>query len=186
MATVKQVLSAGIRHVLPCNGYFFQLLAASAPISINFRVAGSSQPDQHERIPIGFWYESRQPLTFVEVESTIDQEIEYLYAIGRTGVDHSETITTLSQATVITDSDPETVGIVSDQVLAANPGRRRAIFRADDSNTGMIYLGGAGVTPANAAIILTAGDTYIEDSAAPAEFYAVASMADQVLRLSEA
>ena len=186
MSTVKQTLTANQRHKLPCNGYFFQLLAASAPLSINFLTANSSQPDQHENIPVGFWFESKQPLVYVEIESTISQEIEYLYSNGRTGVDRSETLTVLAQGSAIGDLDSETVGAVRVKVLDINLGRKRVIFAADGANTGVIALGGAGVSLLNAALLLSAGDTWVEDSAAVAEFHAVASAAGQVLRMSEA
>ena len=152
----------------------------------HFLTANSSQPDQHENIPVGFWFESKQPLVYVEIESTISQEIEYLYSNGRTGVDRSETLTVLAQGSAIGDLDSETVGAVRVKVLDSNLGRKRVIFAADSANTGVIALGGAGVTLLNAALLLSAGDVWVEDSAAVAEFHAIASAAGQVLRMSEA
>lgn len=186
MATVKQTLLANVKYKLPCNGLFFQLLAASAPLSLDFRVQSSSQPDLHESVPVGFWYKSNQLLSYVEVESNIAQEITYLYAMGQTGVDRSETITTLSQGSVITDTAPAVVGVASSLVLAATASRKRVIFTADSANAGTIALGGASVTLANSAILLDAGDSFIDEKAAIAEYHAIASIAAQGLRISEA
>lgn len=186
MATVTQQLTANTVTRLPCNGYFFQLLSASAPLSLDFRIANSSQPDLHKSVPVGFWYKSNQLLNYVEVLSTIAQEITYLYALGQTGVDRSETITTLSQGSVITDNAPAVVGVASSFVLAANSSRKRVIFTADAANTGTIYLGGNGITAVNGAIALSAGDTFIDESAAIAEYWAIASSNGQLLRISEA
>lgn len=186
MATVTQQLTANTRTRLPCNGYFFQLLSASAPLQVDFFAANKAQPDRHSNIPVGFWYKSNQQLTIVEVESATDQLISYLYADGQTGVDRSETITTLSQGSVITDNAPKVVGVASSLVLAANSSRKRVIFTADAANTGTIALGGSSVTLANSAILLDAGDSFIDDKAAIAEYHAIATLAAQGLRISEA
>lgn len=186
MATVTQQLTANTRHKLPCNGSFFQLLSANAPLKVNFYSVNNAQPDSHENIPQGFWYKSNTRLDFVEFESATDQLVSYLYAQGQTGIDRSETVTTLAQGTVITDTAPVSVGIASALALAANAGRKRVIFTADAANAGTIALGGASVTLANSAILLEAGDSFIDDKAAIAEYHAIATLAAQGLRISEA
>lgn len=186
MATFKQTLTANKIHKLSCNGYFFQLLSASANIKINFIVANTAQPDSHESIPVGFWFKSDKQLSYIEVESTVDQEISYLVANGQTGIDRSVLITELSQSTVISNKPRATVNNVLDIVATANDSRKRLMFRADETNTGVIYLGGADVTADNAVIALSADDVWLDNYSAKAAYYAIATAAGQKLRICEA
>lgn len=187
MATVKQTLTAGRTHKLPCNGYFFQLLNANASVDINFVVSGATpQTEQHNNIDAGFWFKSPSLLTFVEIKSSIDQDIEYVYSLGQTGYDRSQTLSKLLQGSVILNRDPLAVGTAQVQATTANNDRTRLVFTADAANTGTIYLGGNGITAVNGAIALSAGDTFIDESAAIAEYWAIASSNGQLLRISEA
>lgn len=187
MATVKQYLSAGKTHKLPCNGYFFQLLSASASVDINFIVSGATpQSERHDNIDAGFWFKSPVLLTLVEFKSSIDQEIEFVYSMGQTGYDRSQTLSKLLQGSAVLNRMPLNVGLLETQATIANNDRTRLIFSADSTNSGVIYLGGQGITAANSAIALSAGDTFIDDSAAIAEYWAIASSNGQVLRISEA
>lgn len=187
MATIKQTLQAGNTHKLPCNGYFFQLLASSANVDINFIVSGATpQAEKHEDISAGFWFKSPVLLTFVEVTSTVSQEISYVYSLGQTGYDRSQTLSKLLQGSVITNRNPVTVGTSQVQATTANSERTRLIFTADNANSGVIYLGGAGVTSANSTLALSAGETFIDETSSIAEYWTIASSASQVLKISEA
>lgn len=186
MATKTQTLSAGQKHKLPCNGYFFQLLESTAKVNISFFASGAAQSEVHEKVEAGFWFKSPVLLNFVEIQSEIDQEINFVYSLGQTGYDRSQTSTKLVQGSAIQNIAPVTVGAAQVLAIAANSGRNRLIFTADNSNSGVIYLGGDGVTTVNSAIILNAGDAFIDESAAFSAYYAIASAAGQVLRISGA
>lgn len=82
-----------------------------------------------------------------------------------------QTNTTLAQATV---------GTVAASVIA-DVAAKRVIFR--NAGTVNIYLGGSTVTAANAAIVLGAGDTFIDTMGAAATWYAIADAAGQKLNM---
>lgn len=187
MSTIVQTLSAGIKHRLPCNGYFFQLLEASANVNLVFISAGRMpQSEAHNNIGAGFWFKSPELLTFVDITSEIDQQIEYVYSLGQTGYDRTQTLSRLLQATVITDRARVTVTTSRSHVVNSSTGRTRIIFTADEGNSGVISIGGVSVNGENAAINLSAGDSWVEEKAALADFYAMADHGSQYLRISEA
>jgi hypothetical protein len=188
VSTITQALSAGVLARLPCNGYFFQLLTASANVNLRFVSAGKQpQTENHDDIGAGFWFKSPELLTFVEFTSDIDQTINYVYSLGQTGYDRSQTTTKLLQGSSITDIAPATVNTTIGLVRAANSERNKIVFAADDANgAGLIYLGGSSVTTANSARILRAGDVYEEDKSAVAAWYAIGSTNGLILRISEA
>lgn len=185
MPSIKQTLQAGVSHKLPCNGYFFQLIASNADVTISFYEQNNANSEIHENIKTGFFFDSPVLLSYAEITSSISQEIEYIYSRGKVGIDRTITQTRFSQGSVINDS-LETVNNTRDIVLLADDNRTRVIFTADDTNTGTIYLGGSSVTTANSAIILNAGDSFVDDKAAIAEYSAIASSNGQKLRISEA
>lgn len=186
MATYSQLLEANQEYDLPIVGTFFQLLSASGELDIEFMSENNPKPDSHKGIPQGFWYDSKTRLTQVKVKSNVRQVVKYIYANGRTGIDRSEIVTTLSQSSVLTDIEPKTINQVSSKVTDYNSSRKRIIFTANNNNTGVICLGGQNVNLNNSAIILAAGESYIEDNAALAEFYAISNADNQILRINEA
>lgn len=171
--------------MLDCDGMFFQLVSSSAPISIDFRVPNSAQQDQYESIPIGFWFESKQKMTAIQVVSPVDQEISYIVSNGRTGIDRSAIVTVLAQGSAISNRAPATVDDEPGVILEGNTARQRAVFTSDPANTQLIVLGGPDVTFDNGTIILEPGDTWKETDSAPAAIFAVAGGPGQILRRSE-
>ena len=61
--------------------------------------------------------------------------------------------------------------------------RAKVVFTADPDNLGEIALGPSGVTLANSPILLAPGDSWIDDLAASAAWYAIATQAAQTLRI---
>lgn len=86
--------------------------------------------------------------------------------------------------TTIAQVAPVTVGTVR-VAAVADATLKRVIFR-NASATGSIALGDTSVTVANAAIVLGAGDVWIEDNAAGAAWFAIADTAGLTLQISTA
>ena len=186
MRTQQKEFTAGQTETLTVNGDFFVLLSSQAPVDLEFEYVGQSgATDICLGIEAGYSEQFPAQLTAVKVTSATAQVIKYGYGLGVVKFDRVVTETTVQQGTVIEDIAPETVG-ASRVLVLGTAIRKRAIFTADSANTGVIYVGGSGVTTANGAIVLAAGDSWIEDTAANADFYAVASAAAQVLRISGA
>jgi hypothetical protein len=73
---------------------------------------------------------------------------------------------------VIVDHAPAVINTGAAQLLVNDATLRRLRVRNAHA-TALVFLGGAGVTPANAAILLQPGDIWVEDDAAGASWYAV-------------
>lgn len=185
MRTYQQTLTAGQTYELTVNGNYFALLEAAGAVDVEFRYIGQSGSTEiSQGLQQGYSETFPGMLTSVSVVSSITQTIKYGCGNGVARFDRSTIVQ--AQATTVTDSAPVTVGVVSALVTAAAASRRRIIFTADTANTADIYLGGVGVSAVNGAIRLEADGSWIEDLAAAAAWYAVASAAGQVLRIQEA
>jgi hypothetical protein len=75
----------------------------------------------------------------------------------------------------LVDHAPATIAAGAAQLLVDEPTFKRLIIR-NASASAVVALGGSAVTIANAAIRLGPGDTFIEDDAAGAAWYAVADV----------
>ena len=70
--------------------------------------------------------------------------------------------------------------------LISNATLLRLKIKSSTANTGNIYIGGAGVTAANAAIVLQPGDMWNEEDLAGAAWYAVADNAGSIVTMQGA
>lgn len=186
MRTHEKSFTAGQSETLTINGNFFVLLSSDAPVDLEFEYVGQSgATDICLGIEEGYSEQFPAQLTAVKVTSATAQVIKYGYGTGIVKFDRVVSQTTVHQSTAIQDHNPVVVGTSAGLVLAGGS-RSRIIFTADSANVGLITLGGEDVTTANGAIILAAGDSWVETIAADAAFYAVASIAAQGLRISGA
>lgn len=186
MRTHEVTLAANETIKATLNGNFFVLLSAQAPVDMQFLTVDGGQNDISKGIEAGYSEQFTEQLTAVYFTSATAQVIKYGYAKGAVSFDRVVNVTSLQQSTVITNTAPATVSTSAASVLAASATRKRIVFTADSANAGTIYLGGSGISTTNGAIMLTSGDSWIEDTAAAAQWYAVASIAGQTLRISEA
>lgn len=79
---------------------------------------------------------------------------------------------TFVQGSVLSNSAPVAVGSAAAIAVAAADSSRRALHLMN-RGTAVVYLGGAGVTAANAAIELQPGEEWREEVAAAAAWYAI-------------
>ena len=95
--------------------------------------------------------------------------------VGGATINVTATNVGILQAAAITENAPVAApaftGGSPNQValLAVSAGRRRVAFR--NAGTGLAYIGGAGVTPTNAVIVLNPGDVWNDNDGAPAAWY---------------
>lgn len=183
MHTYDETLQANVSRTLPVNGTYFILLESAVPLTINFEATAGRGVERAKGIEPGYWYEAPGGMSRIEVTSTVDQTIRYACSFGRGGYDTRSV--QIKQGTVITDADPVTVAATVTPIMVADGTRKGAVFLADDTNVGRIAIGGAGVTFANAAIILAPGEDYADDNAAAAAWYAIAETAGDLLRVQE-
>lgn len=184
MRTYLETFTAGQTKALTVNGDFFALIEAAGAVDLSFQYVGQSgAPEEMNGIPAGYAEKFPSDLTSVTITSSIAQTIRYGCGKGQAHFDRATIVT--QQATSQAEVAPATVGTSAALVLAGNTARQRIIFRADDSNTGDIWLGGSGsLTTSNGTIKLAAGKTWIEERVAAAAWYAIATAAGQVLRIS--
>lgn len=188
MRTYDATLSAGQAKTLTVNGNFFALINAVGAVDLEFQYVGTAGTGGFTEVSAGMvaGYSEIFPgqMTQVTVTSSIAQTIRYGCGNGNARFDASTIIT--KQATSQTETAPATVGVAAASVLAGSATRQRIIFTADAANGGDIYLGGSTVTTVNSAIKLGAGESWIEERAAGAAWYAIASAAGQTLRINTA
>ena len=185
MRTVDIDLLAGQEKKVSVMGYYLTLLEAAAPVNLDVELVGKAgTPEVGTGVREGYGENFTEMFNSITLTSAINQKIKVGYGMGTIKMDRSTIIT--KQATSQTDAAPATVGVAAASVLAGSATRQRIIFTADAANGGDIYLGGSGVTVANSAIKLAAGESWIEERVAGAEWYAIASAAAQALRINTA
>ena len=185
MRTDTLVLTAGTPKVVQRAGSFLRVLAATADVTVTMRTAGASDV-VFKDVQAGAAYKAppgRAPFDEVVFESASGNTVKYVIGEGESSYD--ATSVSLSGATVSTLPGTAVVGVAAAQVLASSSGRKKIVFRSDDANTAAkkIYIGPVGITTATGAIALEPGDTWVEEVAAAAEWYAIAEVAAQNLRI---
>lgn len=108
----------------------------------------------------------------VPVRTVVGQPLEVLFAGTVAPVLGSVTII---QATTVTNVEPVAVTAVAGVLVAAAAGRRGLRVRNVGANA--VAIGGAGVTFANAAVVIQPGETWNENEAAPAAWSAICDAA---------
>lgn len=185
MKTLDQTLTAGQAVTLPCNGTFFFLMEAAAPLSVHFVMQGKGAVgEQCDGIRSGFQYEAPGVISKIIVTSETDQVIKWGYSFGRAS--YSTTTISQLQATTTENLEPVSLGVTATLILTGDATRRRLILTNPTTNTGAIALGGPSLTAANAARWLEPGDSYIETDAAPAAVYGLADVAEEEINIEVA
>lgn len=185
MRTVDIQLVAGQEKKVSVMGYYLTLLEAAAPVNLDVELVGKAgTPEVGTGVREGYGENFPEMFNSITLNSAVNQTIKVGYGMGMIKMDRSTIIS--KQATSQADVAPATVGAGAASVLAGSATRQRIIFTADTANGGDIYLGGSGVTTVNSAIKLAAGESWIEERAAGAAWYAIASAAGQTLRINTA
>lgn len=180
MRTRRVVLQAGVKKPMPVNGNFFQIVEAAGPLTVTLHTEGKGQDgDPNEGVRAGFYIESPHQISQVVFLSDTDQVIRYSGGNGRAGYSAFSLIT--SQSATTDNIEPAVLTTGAELVIAADNTRRRLVLTAHRDNAGAVAVGGPALTAANAARWLNAGESYVENDAAPAALYALAETADDLL-----
>lgn len=131
--------------------------------------------------------------TQIVVENTAQsgKKIRLIYGVDiafTPGTQSSVTISgsasvTIDLADTISDPDPVSVGTNATSLVAASTTRR--CVRFFNAGTADVYIGGSGITTANGAIKLAAGQGWSETDAPGAAWYGISGTAGQSVRIQE-
>lgn len=123
----------------------------------------------------------------IGIKSTSTQQIRI--AIAQSDIEFNQISgsieSTTKQANIVGDLTRQTLNSTAEtQIIVASTVYKRLIFTADKENTGSIYIGGGDISKENAAIILEAGESYIETVACAANFHAIADNDGDKVRIN--
>ncbi|MEC4722940.1 hypothetical protein RY831_27655 [Noviherbaspirillum sp. CPCC 100848] len=194
-----QAVTAGKPWQLQTMGDYFRLVACPLPVDVKFfranqEIASAVQMDT------GFYLKPAGGFDRIEVVSAQAQTIKIMVLDGDGGYDRFNVDVTsalqaiavnisgaaemtVKQAATINNIAPVAVGTAQTLLVAADATRRGLRFTNNGSS--VVYIGGNGVTVANGAIAIGAGQTWIEDQAAPGAWYGISGVAGQQMRIQE-
>jgi hypothetical protein len=167
MQTKTQLLSIG-RHHLTAPARYFYLMECATPIDIEFIMQANGGKETAEGIAQGYHFEAPDMLREIIVTTTVEQTIKWGYSNGRGGYDRTALIV-LSPSTVANVA-PVTVTTAATLIVAGEATRRLLTLR--NTGTDVLYIGGPGVTVANAAYEIQPGDM-LEFSAPASAVYGI-------------
>lgn len=184
-----QAIDAGKTWQLQTGGNYFRLVDCPDQVDVKFFKA-SMEVASAVQMDTGFWLKPTGGFDRVEIKSATAQTVKIMVIDGDGGYDHFNVDITSSlanlrieQASAVNDLAAVVVGVAVTQLVAADATRKA--LRFTNAGTVDVYLGGAGVTVAGGAIKIKAGETWIEDQAAPAAWYGISGSAAQSIKIQE-
>lgn len=160
------------------NQVFFD--DVNTPIDIEFLDSNRAVKAKAQGVKSGskFTFKEGVNIAIMAITTTVDQTIKYILSNGDVEFSRLSGVVSANiiQADIVGDLSKQTLNSLTPEIIVTSFANvaRRFIFTADKDNLGSIYIGGAGVNADQCAIILEAGDSYIEMHACNAEFYAIA------------
>jgi len=183
-----QAIGAGGAWQLQSGGDHFRLVSCPDPVNVKF-YRGGMEVASATGMDTGFYLKPAGGFERVDITSATAQTVKIMIIDGDGGYDHfnvdiTGTATlTVKQATTVSDPAAVTVGTAATALVAASATRRG--LRITNAGSVDVYLGGAGVTVADGAVKIAAGQTWVENEAAPAAWYGIAGTAGQSVRIQE-
>jgi hypothetical protein len=187
------------RREFPIAGHYFELLSTVSVVDLEFFDSDGRMIANELQVEEGYFVDRRgvRPFARFAIVTGASEAVKFLVTDGFSGqrsaladvTDRAARllgIATIDTADTLTNPAAVTVGVAEVAVLAAAAARKLAVFHAPLANTGDIYLGPTGVTTLIGALKLAPGDTYIEDIAAAAAWFGIATAAAQSLRVLHA
>jgi hypothetical protein len=183
-----QAMGAASSWTLQSGGDYFRLVSCPSPVDVKFfrqghEIASATQMDT------GFYLKPAGGFDRVDIATTAAQTVKIMVLDGDGGYDHfnvdfsGAAAVNVQQAAAVNDLAAVVVGVAATVLVAASATRKG--LRFTNAGTVDVYLGGAGVTVAGGAIKIGAGQTWIEDQAAPAAWYGIAGTAAQSVKIQE-
>lgn len=159
------------------------LFLSNTDVSLGFtdgmqiNVAGGVQVQNspENRVPVELEGANVNVLGAVQITNTALQRIPVDLGGGQVYVTANNTLTVLDHKA------PAVIGVAPAALVNDNTYKRLRIM--NNSAAASVAIGGAGVTMANAALVLRPGDVWIEDDAPGAAWFAVADMAGADVRV---
>lgn len=187
--TLSQQLTAGQVWQLQTGGSYFRLVSAPAAVNVDFYRAGA-KISQAVGMDTGFYCMPEGGFDRVDIASPTAQTVKIMLLDGDGGYDRFNVDITsalanlaIAQAVAVTDAAAVSVGVAATLLVAANSARKG--LRLTNAGSAVVYLGGAGVTVAGGAISIAAGQTWLENEAAPAAWYGISGTAAQSIKIQE-
>lgn len=169
---------------LQMGGKYLRVIAADAEVTVRFFRNGS-QSYEASAVGSGFYAIPEGGFDRIDLVSAVLQTVKIAISNGDGGYDVVSVVggvtATLVLATAVVDTAPVSVGVAATALFAASTTRKSARFY--NAGTVNVYLGGAGVTTANGALVLVPGATWIETDAPGAAWYGISGSAAQSVRL---
>jgi hypothetical protein len=158
-------------------------MSAALPVDIVFYGPQQQVVGKAEGVMEGFSVDFPQDeqIVYAGILCASAQAVTYLASDFPVRLDR--TSIKLTKSSTLANVTAATVGTTAVSVKAADSNHKSLVFHSPTSNTGTIYLGASGVTTANGGIVLQPGDTWTEEEAAAAAFFAIATAAGQSLRV---
>jgi hypothetical protein len=164
---------------------FFQYMSGTGAVDVEF-FRGNSTVGKALGMPAGFKYGPlREGEVFdrVKVTSAIAQTVKLCIATSQADLLQLTGTVTVTLGSAITDIAPVAVGVAAVQAIAAGASRHRVTIQAQATNTGIVYVGGAGVTTLNSPYALLPGDIFEELAAPDAAIFVISDTAAQSVRV---
>jgi hypothetical protein len=182
MQTYDLTVAAGGVVQIGVSGRYMRLINASAVVTVGFWAKGNLK-GKAVGINPGLWIKPEESFDSITVESATAQTVSIMVGAGEAGYDQvtvsGSVLAALSNT--ITDAAPVSVGTSATLLIAAATTRRG--IRFTNAGTADVYLGSSGITTANGAIKIAAGNTWIEDEAPGAAWYGISGTAAQSVRM---
>ena len=190
MKTITKTFTIGEQYELPGGSFFIYMSGNSTSLLNAVYYKADAQLFDANVLP-GYFanFEKNRYKAFdrIVVTSLIAQTCIFgvsSYEGGYNVASGSVTVTAIASGTSLAPISPVTVDTTVDLICAASASRR-AIHFCNKSGVESVYLGGSGVTVANAAIILAPGEEYRETDGAAAAWYGITNATSAVVNALE-
>lgn len=208
MQQISQAIGAGGSWRLQTGGDYFRILSSPDPVDVVFYGISGAEVARATQMDEGFYLRPAGGFAGVLITSATAQTVKIMILQGDGGYDHFNVDITsalqaiavnisgaaamdinpgqfvgIQQGDTITDNAAVNVGVAATALAAASATRKS--LRFTNAGTVDVYLGGAGVTTANGAIKIAAGQTWVEDDGAAAAWYGISGTAGQSVRVQE-
>ena len=193
MQTFSQSMTSGQTTVYNVSGRKFQILqGAGSSLDVQLQQQASTVY-YAKAVGVGMWAQPDGGFSSVVItnNSASTQTVQFFVTMGDAGYDQPVASLTVSGQidakpvldTTLTHLAAVTVGTAATALVAQDTTRRG--LRIFNAGTVAIYLGGAGVTVANGALMLQPNGYYDETQAPSAAWYGISGTAGQSVRVME-
>ena len=188
MRTITQVFAAGESHRWAVSGSYFRLMEITAGNFADVRILrmGSTKTEASQ-IDAGYSYKSPENFDGVEIYCATACTVKFAISDGSGTYDRTVGSVAISggvsmvRGSGLAAGATVAIGTGAALVAGASSVTQALYFKAAETNTAPIYLGGNGVTVATAVIRLNPGDIYIDDTCSAASWFGISSAAGQSL-----